>query len=42
MAMLFVFHIVFAVAGMGMPILMVVAEVTLRGDPLSGGYRRTP
>jgi hypothetical protein len=34
MAMLFVFHIVFALAGMGMPIL--------KGDPLSGRYRETP
>ena len=32
MAMLFAFHIVFAVAGMGMPVLMVIAE---------GAHRRT-
>jgi cytochrome bd ubiquinol oxidase subunit I len=32
MAMLFAFHILFAVAGMGMPVLMVLAE---------GAYRRT-
>ena len=30
MAMLFAFHIIFAVAGMGMPVLMVVAEATFR------------
>src|SRR4030067_1017130 len=30
MAMLFAFHIIFAVAGIGMPVLMVVAEAALR------------
>ncbi len=36
MAMLFAFHILFAVAGMGMPVLMVVAEAAFRktGKPV--------
>ena len=34
--MLFAFHIIFAVAGMGMPVLMVVAEAAYRktGKPV--------
>src|SRR4030066_865105 len=37
MAMFFAFHIVFAVAGMGMPVLMVGAEAAFRktGNPVS-------
>src|SRR4030065_456079 len=41
MAMFFAFHIVFAVAGMGMPVLMVVAEICL-GIFLCGWEKAPP
>jgi hypothetical protein len=42
MAMLFAFHIVFALEIMGLPIPMVVSEVAFRGATLSGRYRKNP